>query len=285
MDGAEIMSGQRVSRDDLEKTLEQLRGSIDHLDHGIHGPGTTAWRLARESANFAGAGRAVLLQLAHPGVASAIAQHSRTRDDVRGRFVRTFRHVYTMLFDDFDKVARSARAVYAGHERVVGTVDGSSTSYAANDPASLRWVWATLTDTVCVVQARLGVAAPRERRRYYLETRRFAALFGLAPDYLPADYFELKHYMARVLAGGELQVTAAARDMARFLLGGTGPYLWITASMLPLPLLREFGLGVTPAQQKVGQRLLGLAGLPYRLLPAWLRAVPAYRQALRRLGH
>ena len=65
----------------------------------------------------------MLLQLAHPFVAHAIRDHSRTQHDVVGRFARTFRAVFAMSFGDLDHACRAARAVHGGHARVVGTLD------------------------------------------------------------------------------------------------------------------------------------------------------------------
>ena len=53
---------------------------------GVFGPDSLTWRIDREALTFLGAGRALLLQLAHPWVAAAIAEHSKTIDDPIGRF-------------------------------------------------------------------------------------------------------------------------------------------------------------------------------------------------------
>src|SRR5260370_21091194 len=48
-------------------------------------------QVSRESANFLGAGRAALLQLAHPWVAAALLHHSNLITDAICRFHSTFR--------------------------------------------------------------------------------------------------------------------------------------------------------------------------------------------------
>src|SRR5579863_1863378 len=65
---------------------------------GIFGPSSISWRVNREAALFLGAGRASLLQLAHPWVAAALDQHSNLRSDPLARFHGTFRVVFTMIF-------------------------------------------------------------------------------------------------------------------------------------------------------------------------------------------
>lgn len=65
---------------------------------GIFGPSSISWKVNRESVLFLGAGRAALLQLAHPWVAAALHQHSNLGTDPIARFHNTFRVVFTMVF-------------------------------------------------------------------------------------------------------------------------------------------------------------------------------------------
>src|ERR1700719_751975 len=85
----------RAASRELLASLEQLPGEARH---GFFAPGSVTWQVNRESAVFLGAGRAALLQLAHPWVAAALAQHSNLLHDAVGRFHSTFRVIYTMLF-------------------------------------------------------------------------------------------------------------------------------------------------------------------------------------------
>ena len=67
---------------------------------------------------FLGAGRALLLQLAHPWVAAAIAEHSRTFDDPIGRFHRTFGVVFSMVFGSLDQAIAAARRLHRRHAAI-----------------------------------------------------------------------------------------------------------------------------------------------------------------------
>ena len=67
-----------VSEADLERDLDMVRAVEAGSAEGIFDPASITWRIDREAAIFLGAGRALLLQLAHPWVAAAIAEHSRT---------------------------------------------------------------------------------------------------------------------------------------------------------------------------------------------------------------
>src|SRR5437763_16982614 len=62
---------------------------------GIFGPASVIWLVDREAGIFLGAGRALLLRLAHPWVARAISEHSRTFAAPIGRFHRTFGAVFS----------------------------------------------------------------------------------------------------------------------------------------------------------------------------------------------
>ena len=122
-----------------------------------------------------------MLQLAHPMIAYAIDHHSQTRADVLGRFQRTFRNVFAMVFGDLDDAITAARRVHAIHTRITGEIPialgryPAGTPYHANDADALRWVHATLVDTTLVVLERIG-RRPRavDADRYVTEMNRFA---------------------------------------------------------------------------------------------------------------
>ena len=64
-----------VSEGDLSSALDIVRAEAAGPVEGIFGPASVTWRIDREAVLFLGAGRALLLQLAHPWVAAAIAEH------------------------------------------------------------------------------------------------------------------------------------------------------------------------------------------------------------------
>jgi uncharacterized protein (DUF2236 family) len=59
-----------VSPEDFERRLEIVRAAAAGPREGVYGPASVTWRVNREAAIFLGAGRALLLQLAHPWVAA-----------------------------------------------------------------------------------------------------------------------------------------------------------------------------------------------------------------------
>ncbi len=289
-----------VSRAELEERLARVRSLVRDPTAGIFGPGSQVWTVNKEAAVFLGAGRAALLQLAHPFVAHAIDQHSQTRDDPLGRFQRTFDHVFSMVFGDVDRAFRAARAVWGIHTRVSGVLPeraGSlpaGTTYHANAPDALLWVHATLWDSSVLCYETLVRPLPLdEKRRYYDETRRFAFLFGIPDDVLPPDWESFRTYVDGMLASDLLAVTPVAADMARFLfrppLPGLAPvmrrYGLVTAWLLPERLAGGFGLerggDVGAARNAATLRRLAMV---YPWLPRRLRYLPAYVEARRRLA-
>ena len=55
-----------VNATDLERELAIVRNAGANNRAGVFGPGSLMWNIDKEAAIFLGAGRALLLQLAHP---------------------------------------------------------------------------------------------------------------------------------------------------------------------------------------------------------------------------
>ena len=162
---------------------------------GFFGPGSITWRVNRESAVFLGAGRAALLQLAHPWVAVALAHHSTLLNDAVGRFHSTFRVIYTMLFGTRAQAIEAAKQLYQRHTSIRGELPhaigthAQGEHYEANEVAALRWVYATLVDSaILAYEFVLPPLSPCEREQYYQESKRMAALFGIPAAALPHDW-------------------------------------------------------------------------------------------------
>ena len=285
-----------VARADLEASLAALRDEVDDPRSGILGPRSVAWRIGGDLAVFLGGGRAALLQLAHPMVAHAIDHHSHTRADVAGRFRRTFRHVFTMVFGDLDSAFFAARRVHAIHSRIHGAIPervggwAAGTPYHANDAEALRWVHATLVDTTMLVRERIdGPLTESIKDAYVIEMNRFAALFGIPRALQPRSWFAHEAYMRAMLTSDRLAVAPCALAMARFLIGrggGAGQTPLgriaesVTALMLPPHLAEQFELRSATRRARVG---LGAFGLVYRRVPDAVRRIPARSEAQRRI--
>ena len=284
-----------VSREDLEASLARLRASVTDPAAGILGPTSIGWQIGADLALFLGGGRAALLQLAHPMVAHAVDQHSRTRTDVVGRFQRTFRNVFAMVFGDLDDAITAARRVHSVHTRIHGTLPEragrweAGAPYHANELESLRWVHATLIDTTVAVRELIDGPLPVAiKDAYQVELHRFGALFGIPASALPRTWREHEAYMAEMIASRSLAVTPCARELASFLIGSNGaqPVIGrigelVSHALLPEPLAAQFGLRGAPKRTRLG---LGVFAQVYRHLPRSLVTIPACTEARRRLA-
>src|SRR5271157_3474187 len=139
-----------VSAAYLERLLGEVARSSAGTSAGLFGPDSVSWKINREAALFLAAGRATLLQLAHPWVAAAIAQHSRTLHDPIGRFHQTFRVMYTLSFGPVEQASATARHMHRKHQGIRGVMPetigafAAGSRYEANEVNALLWVYATL---------------------------------------------------------------------------------------------------------------------------------------------
>ncbi|MBM4265103.1 MAG: DUF2236 domain-containing protein [Deltaproteobacteria bacterium] len=288
--------GTPVTGGDLESALERLRSEVDDPVAGLFGPGSKVWEVNREGVLFLGGGRAVLLQLAHPFVAHAIEQHSTTRRDPVARFQRTFEHVFAMVYGDLDSAIDSARRVHALHRRINGAIDEDVGSfrrgdpYAANVAEALLWVHATLWDTsVQVYELVVRKLSAEEKDRYWSETKRFALLFGIPEAILPVDWSGFQEYCRSMFASSTLAVGAPAAEMARFILAAPGWPLssWfapVTMALLPERIRHQYREPLGLAEQALTNVSLQALRAAWWAMPGWLRHLPAYRAAQRRIA-
>ena len=207
-----------LTSSDLERCLEHVQATAAGPREGVFGPASALWHVDREAVLFVGAGRALLMQLAHPWVATAISAHSTALDDPIGRFHRTFEIVFKLVFGSSDQALATARRLHRLHAAVRGSMPerlgpyAEGAPYFANEVSALRWVHATLVDTALVTYELVRPPLePEMRERYYGESRRLGALFGIPPDAQPLDASAFANYMGSMLSSEALAVGADAR--------------------------------------------------------------------------
>ncbi len=288
---------QYVSPASLEETLASLRELPDDPTLGFFGPDSATWRMNRECAVFLGAGRAALLQLAHPWVSTSLAHHSNLMNDAIGRFHSTFRVVYTMLFGTRAQALAASQQLYRRHSTIQGELPAAVGAhrahehYAANEIAALRWVFATLVDSaVLAYEFVLPPLRAEERELYYKESKRMAALCGIPPDTLPPDWNSFTQYMLDMLASPALAVDGSASALGQSVLSGVGTwvrpprwYLALTAAWLPPRLREAFALPLGNQERKALEKAARRLPRMYPYLPKMLRFVGPYHEAEARL--
>src|SRR5262249_42633247 len=131
-----------------------------------------------------------------------------------------------------------------------------------------------------------------EKDAYWEETKRFATLFGIPEELVPADWTAFRRYWDGMLASDVIRVSPTARDLADVLLRTPAWWLgpawqWrrgITARLPPPRLRAEFGLAFGPLECAVSETSIAALRAGWWLLPGSLRYLPAYREAERRVG-
>lgn len=216
-------------------------------DDGLFPSGSVIRTVFGDASVMLGAGRALLLQLAHPSIAAGVHDHSDYEGHPLDRLFGTLLAVNTVVFGSREEAAGIGRAVGRVHRKVVGP------GYSASDPALVCWVNATLVHTaVMLYQRTIRPLAPDELDEMARDSRAVGEVFGCPVGDQPADWPAFHTYWDTSVA--ELEVTPTARRVAASLLAGRGlparpawsPPLSVaravTAATLPAPIRDAYRL-------------------------------------------
>ena len=256
-----------------------------------------ARKINRERVVVLGWGRAILLQIAHPLIAAAVADHSPFGADLRGYMQRARRTIGAMLrltFGTDDEARRVVAGITAIHGQVHGTLREAAgiftpdTTYSARDPHLLRWVYATLLDSLPLAyELFVGPLTTEEKDRYCVEAIPAGAQFGIDVDLLPTRFDDLQCYLQHMLASGELCVTDRARSLAQSLLTpplglATGPLFLparlTTVGLLPDSVRDGYGYRWDARQDRLFRGTAAIVRRARPFVPPLLREWPAARR-------
>lgn len=192
-----------------------------------------------EPAIMFGAGRALLLQLAHPAVAQGVQDHSEFRKNPFKRLQGTLEATYAVVFGSADLAHGVGRRIQWIHDFVVGP------GYTANDPVNLLWVHATLCDTALrCYEDLVEELSPAEAEIYYQEMKQVALVFGVGLEHQPDTLADFRAYFDATVAG--IEMSEVGKDLAGFILDPALP-LGLHIPFKPLlRLQRLFTLGSLP---------------------------------------
>lgn len=269
-------------------------------------PGSTLWRYAGDARLLAGAGYALLLQVAHPTVGAGVGQHSNYAEDPWGRLLRTLDYTYVMVYGGPRLAADTGRRVRDLHKRIKGErPDG--TRYHALEPEAYAWVHATLAQAIVGGHRAFGrPMRPDTRERFYAQWRDVGRLVGVRPDDLPETWEGFGEYFDGMVAE-RLEDNEVVQGVLVTLtrptappVPGLGEGVWrvarlplarlgalATVGLLPAQLRRRFRLDWTRAQEMEFAALCRASRAATRAMPAALRNTgPGYvrwrREALER---
>jgi uncharacterized protein (DUF2236 family) len=233
--------------------------------------------MGAEAVLLAGGGRAILLQLAHPAVGHAVADHSNFASDPTRRLRHTLTYVYALLWGTPEQAAFVTAMVNRAHEPV------ASASYNAADPELQLWVTATLYDSAATMYSRIfGPMDDADADAIYADYALIGVALQMPRELWPADRAAFADYWRATAA--TLEVDDTTRAVSRTLLHPpTGP-LWLRAAMplarlltagLLSPELREsFGLPWDTRRQRRFDRIMRATARVYPRLPRAMREWP-----------
>lgn len=254
-------------------------------------------RVVSERVMVLAGGRTLLMQAAHPVAFAGFFAHTGALDEPYERLNRTAQVMNAIGFGTREEADRLTRRVRAMHRRVGGELTEpagrfpAGTPYAADDPALLLWILATLVDSAMVVYPRYVRALSRdERDALWRDYRVVGNLFGLRDSQMPATIEDFDAYMHDMLTGDVLHVTPEARELGvQIVMRPPVPLPFkpllelvnqITIGLLPADIRRGFGFSWDPARQAAllgGAEYLKRVVVP--LLPEKLRMIPLGRAA------
>lgn len=235
---------------------------------------TNPLRIADVSADvalLAGGGAAILLQIAHPAVGQAVAEHSDFARRPLDRLNSTLTYLYVTVYGTPDETAEVARQVGAAHRPV------RSENYDARDPQLQLWVAATLYDTAIRVRELVfGPLLESDAEMLLADYAVIATALGVPRALWPADRAAFGQYWNESVAA--LSITDASRRVAQQLLHPTGGPSWLRAAM---PLVRVLTAGLLSEElrtayglshnQKRFDRIMLVTRTIYPRLPRWVR--------------
>jgi uncharacterized protein (DUF2236 family) len=250
---------------------------------GVYDDRALIRRVHREHVMALAGPRALLMQAAHPVAFAGFFAHTGALDEPYERLNRTARIVELVVYGPRAQAERATRRVRAMHRRVRGELSEpagrfpAGTQYAADDPALLLWILATLVDSGLTVYQRYVRDLTREERdAYWHDYRVFGRLFGLSEAELPATIEDFETYV-RDTVRHDLHVTDAARELAvQIVLRPPVPLHarpllelanFVTVGLLPARIRRQYGFGWDPLR---GLALRGHTEYAKRLLVPFL---------------
>jgi len=227
-------------------------------NHGLLGPESVAWELHASPAMLTAGLRALLLQVWHPSIATAVAMHSAVARDPWHRYQSTVAFVSSVTYGDQEEAEIAISRVRAVHATVRG-IDGRGTPYTADDPDLLAYVHATLVDSALAAAGVYGPRlTPRDRDRYVEEMAKVAHRLGVTDP--PLDAASAAAVITDTTAVAN---TRRGRDLA-----------WLLA-LPPLPFWLRAPYGVLFASAV--DLLPRACAVDLGLLPVWSPARPAVR--------
>lgn len=238
-----------------------------------------------EAGLLLGAGRAILLQLAHPQIGLAIARHSDFASNPMSRLIHTLGYIYALSNGTEAQQRTIVNYVNLAHRPVHGTRDpqAGTAAYSALDPRLQLWVAATLYDSARVIGDQVLPAWEEpQAEQLYRQYSRLGDALQMPTNLWPQTLSDFESYFAQTCSS--LVVTDETKALADELFRGRNASWWIRAG---LPLMRDitiaqlpdnvrelFGFELTEKILKRNNAVLKIVWTASRCLPKIIRHAP-----------
>lgn len=264
------------------------------------GPDSLTWQLGFPRSSVLIAGRALLLQVAHPVIGAGVRDFSSFKTDPWGRLNRSIESLETQLFGGPKSVEESAK-LREMHKTIKG-IGFHGERYSALMPEA--WAWVHLSNLDSVLRFHQG-AGPRltaaQTRRLFGEWRQVGLVLGIKDSDMPTTIEELHGYVDGMIAD-RLEMNETVGDvLASLAMTNVGPptpripaSVWnavkpvgrfalrdFTIGTLPAALRTKFGLTWTPRQQARLERAEKVVRTVSLAVPARAMQYPIAYEAVR----
>ncbi|KAJ5688518.1 hypothetical protein N7462_002910 [Penicillium macrosclerotiorum] len=234
-------------------------------------------QVVQEAILLAGGAAAILLQVADPGVASGVDEHSNFAYRPMDRLRTTMTYVYCMAFGTRDEKSAVIQMVHRAHSSVKGP------GYSADDPALQLWVAATLYAVgIDLYQQMFGIMTENDAEEIYREYSVLAVSLRVQPGMWPPTRKAFWEYWDHKI--NTLEVSGHAKHVAQGLLWNKKLPLHIraflplirvtTAEMLPPRIRESYGLKSTKIRRGANRFIVGFTKATYPCLPKMIRTFP-----------
>ncbi|KAF8865187.1 hypothetical protein BDZ45DRAFT_641428 [Acephala macrosclerotiorum] len=235
---------------------------------------TYVQKILKEGILLAAGGAAILLQMAHPGVAQGVNENSNFAYRPSDRLRTTMIYMYCMAFGTPEERKVIIEMVHRAHENVKGP------GYSANDPEAQLWVAATLYVAGShIYELMFGKQSDADEDKTYREYSVMATALRVPAGMWPETRKAFWAYWDKSIK--TFPIGSHAKQVGRNLLyNKVGPF-WlrmnlpflrvITAEWLPPRMREAYGLRVHHKRYKF---TFGIGKVVYPHLPIGIRSYP-----------
>jgi uncharacterized protein (DUF2236 family) len=226
---------------------------------------------------FLGAGAAVALQMAMPGVGHGVSEHSQVLTRPLSRLRTTMSFIYATTLGSEEELREIVRVTNRAHVPV------RSETYNAFDPELQMWVASTLYRVgVQLMEFFHGKLGPYSKERLYRESMIYGTALQVKPEMWPRTVAGFEEYWQQKLK--ELTADDQVRHFIDTLYSvRNAPWFakplmplnrFVTTGLLPQEIRDAFGLEWNDRKQRNFDRFFRVVPAVYKFIPRIIRTLP-----------